>query len=187
MSRFHEASAYMKTAQKLDPLSPLINASMAYPFYFSREYDQAINELLAAVEIDVYFPLSHKLLGDTYVEKGMYPDAISEYQKTIDILGRQPVQLAYLGRAYALSGKKKEALKIIHELEQVSKDCYVSPVSIAAVCTGLGDKDRALDLLEESYRERCNNLVFINVHPAFDNLRSDARFTSLIQRMGFVS
>ena len=187
MSRFHEASAYMKTAQKLDPLSPLINASMAYPFYFSRQYDQAINELLAALEIDFYFPLTHKLLGDTYVEQGKYADAITEYQKTTDLLGRHPVQLAYLGRAYALSGKKDEAVNLIRELDQLSKDNYVSPTSAAVVYMGLGEEDRVFELLEEAYRERCNNLVFINVHPAFDKLRSDTRFISLIQRMGFAS
>jgi hypothetical protein len=51
----------------------------------------------------------------------------------------------------------------------------------------LGEEERAMDLLEESYRDRCNNLVFINVQPAFDNLRSSSRFTGLIQRMGFAS
>jgi len=186
MGRFHDAAAHMKIAQKLDPLSPLINASMAYPFYFSRQYDQAITELLAALEIDIYFPLSHKILGDTYVEKSMYTDAITEYQKTIDLLGRQPVQLAYLGRAYALSGKKNEAVSIIRELETLSRDKYVSPTSTAIVYIGLGEEGQALGLLEEAYRERCNSLVFINVHPAFDKLRSDARFISLVQRMGFI-
>jgi DNA-binding winged helix-turn-helix (wHTH) protein/Tfp pilus assembly protein PilF len=185
MGRFLEASDQMKIAKELDPLSPLINASMAYPFYFSRQYDQAINELLAAIEIDIYFPLSHKILGDTYVEKGMYSDAITEYQKTIDILGRHPSQLAYLGRAYALSGEKKEAAKIINELEKPLNDKYVSPTSAAIAYIGLGEEDRVFELLEESYRERCNNFVFINVHPAFDKLRDDARFISLIDRMGF--
>ena len=187
MGRFSEASDHLKIAQKLDPLSPLINASMAYPFYFSRQYDKAINELLAAVELDIYFPLSHKILGDTFVEKGMYAEAITEYQKTIDLLGREPVQLAYLSRAYALAGKKNEAVKIIHEIEGLSTDNYVSPTSTAIAYIGLGEEDRVFELLEEAYRERCNNLVFINVHPAFDNLRSDSRFISLIQRMGFVS
>jgi DNA-binding winged helix-turn-helix (wHTH) protein/tetratricopeptide (TPR) repeat protein len=187
MSRTREACDQMDIAQKLDPLSPLINASMAYPFYFSRQYDQAINELLVAVDIDVHFPLSHKILGDVYVEKGMYEEAIMEYQKTINLLGRHPSQLAYLGRAYALSGNKTEAVEIIHELEQHSNETYVSPISIAIVCMGLGQEDRALGLLEESYRERCNSLVFINVHPAFDTLRSNTRFINLIQRMGFVS
>ncbi|MGH9878678.1 MAG: hypothetical protein ACRD5H_13665, partial [Nitrososphaerales archaeon] len=187
MGRFYEAGGHLKIAQKLDSLSPLINTSMAYPFYFSRQYDKAIKELLAAVELDIYFPLSHKILGDTYVEKGMYAEAITEYHKTIDILGRQPVQLAYLGRAYALSGKKGEAVKIIRELERLSKGNYVSPISTAIAYVGLGEEDRVFELLEEAYRERCNNLVFINVHPAFDNLRSDSRFISLIQRMGFVS
>jgi DNA-binding winged helix-turn-helix (wHTH) protein/tetratricopeptide (TPR) repeat protein len=186
MGRFQEASAHMKIAQKLDPLSPLINASMAYPFYFSRQYDQSVDELLAALEIDIHFPLSHKLLGDTYIEKGMYADAVVEYQKTIDLAGRQHTLLAYLGRACALSGERDEAIKITRELEDMSKNNYVSPTSIAIVYVGLSDEDRALELLEEAYRERCNNLVFINVHPAFDNLRHNSRFAGLIQRMGFV-
>lgn len=186
MGRFQEAREQIKIAQKLDPLSPLINASMAYPFYFSGQYEKAVDELLAAIEMDAYFPLSHKILGDTYVEKGMYADAITEYQKTIDILGRQPVQLAYLGRAYALSGNKNEALKIIHELEKLSKDNYVSPTSTATVYVGMGEEDRVFSLLEEAYSERCNNLVFINVHPAFEKLRSDPRFISLTQKMGFI-
>ncbi|MEP7341564.1 MAG: hypothetical protein ABI977_27785, partial [Acidobacteriota bacterium] len=109
---------------------------------------------------------------------------ITEYQKTIDILGRQPVQLAYLGRAYALSGNKNEAVNIIHELEKLSHDNYVSPTSTATVYVGLGEEDRVFSLLEEAYSERCNNLVFINVHPAFEKLRSDPRFISLTQRMG---
>jgi DNA-binding winged helix-turn-helix (wHTH) protein/tetratricopeptide (TPR) repeat protein len=185
MGRFSEAKDNLKLALKLDPLSPLINTSMAYPDFFSRQYDQAINELQAAIDLEPHFPLPYKILGDSYTEKGMYKEAIATYKRTIDLIGDQPIHLAYMGRSLALSGKRQEAAKIIRQLKTISNSSYVSPTSFAVVYSGLGEEEQAIDLLEESYRDRCNNLVFINVQPAFDNLRSSSRFTDLIQRMGF--
>jgi len=187
MGRSSEATDNLKIALKLDPLSPLINTSMAYPFFFSRQYDQAINELQAAINLEPHFPLSYKILGDSYTEKGMYEEANAAYKKGIDLTGAHPIQLAYLGRSLALSGKRQEAIKIVHQLKMTSNSSYVSSTSFAVIYAGLGEVEQAMDSLEESYRERCNNLVYINVQPAFDNLRSISRFTDLIQRMGFVS
>jgi DNA-binding winged helix-turn-helix (wHTH) protein/tetratricopeptide (TPR) repeat protein len=184
MGRFSEASDTMRIAQKLDPLSPLIHTSLAYPSYFARDYDQALSQLLTAIEIDSYFPLPYKVLGDVFVEYGEYEKAIAHYQKNIELLGRHPANVAHLGRAYALSGDKTQAIEIIRELESFSKNNYLSPTSIAVIYAGLGENDRAFEYLEEAYRERCNNLVFINVQPTFDKLRSDPRFINLIQRMG---
>lgn len=187
MGRFSEANHNLKIALKLDPLSPLINTSMAYPAFFSRQYDQAINELQAAIDLEPHFSLPYKILGDSYTEKGMYKDAIAAYNKSIDLIGAQPILLAYTGRSFALSGKRQEAAKIIRRLKTISKESYVSPISFAVVYSGLGEEEQAMDLLEESYSDRCNNLVFINVQPAFGNLRSSSRFTDLIQRMGFAN
>jgi hypothetical protein len=53
--------------------------------------------------------------------------------------------------------------------------------------SGLNEKEKAMELLQRSYSDRCNNLVFINVQPVFDGLRSNPVFTDLIQRMGLVS
>lgn len=187
MGRSSEAADNLKIALKLDPLSPLINASMAYPSFFSRQYDQAIKELQAAINLEPHFSLSYKILGDSYTEKGMYEDANAAYIKGIDLTGAHPIQLAYLGRSLALSGKRQEAIKIVHQIKTISNCSYVSPTSFAVIYAGLGEVEQAMDSLEESYCERCNNLVFINVQPAFDNLRSTSRFTDLIQRMGLVS
>jgi serine/threonine-protein kinase len=187
MGRFTEAADNLKIALKLDPLSPLINTSMAYPSFFSRRYDQAIIELQAAIDLEPHFPLPYKVLGDSYTEKGMYEDAIGAYKKAIGLIGANHIQLAYIGRSFALSGKRQEAIKIIDQLKTISNGSYVSPTSLAVIYSGLGEEEQAMDLLEESYRDRCNNLVFLNVQPAFDNLRSSSRFADLIQRMGLVN
>ena len=64
---------------------------------------------------------------------------------------------------------------------------YLAPKpALAVVYSSLNEEEKAIDLLEESYRDRCNNLVFINIQPAFDSLRSNQRFIDLIQRLGLV-
>ncbi len=185
MGRFSEARENLKIALELDPLSPLLNASMAYPSYFSRQYDQAILELQQAIELEPYFPLSYKILGDTYTEKQMYTEARIAYQKSISLIGPHPIQLAYVCRSLALAGDISEAENICRQLKTISETNYVSPTSFAVVYSGLGEKEKALDLLEEAYRDRCNNLVFVNIQPAFDILRATPRFARLIEMMGF--
>jgi DNA-binding winged helix-turn-helix (wHTH) protein/Flp pilus assembly protein TadD len=187
MGRFAEATDNFKIALKLDPLSPLINASMGYPSFFSRQYDQAINELQTAIELEPYFPLAYKLLGDAYTEKRMYEEAYAAYRKAIDLTGAHPIQLAYLCRSLALSGKKEEAINVLHQLKAMSNCSYVSPTSLAVAYSGLNEKEKAMELLERSYSDRCNNLVFINVQPVFDGLRSIPVFIDLVQRMGLAS
>jgi TolB-like protein/Flp pilus assembly protein TadD len=185
MGRFSEANDKLQIALRLDPLSPLINASIAYPYYFSRHYDRAISELQSVIDMEPHFPLSYKILGDSYTEKGEYEDAIRAYNKAIKIIGPHPVQLSYLGRALALSGKKQEAIKILQQLKATSNTSYVSSTSLAVIYASLADGEQAMESLEESYRERCNNLVYINVQPVFDCLCSSPRFIRLIGKMGF--
>lgn len=185
MGRFEEAVTEMQSAAKFDPLSPLIGASMGYPFYFARQYDRAIELYREAIEMDGNFPLAHKAMGDAYVETGLYEEAIEEYQAAIKLLGRHPGQLAYLGRAYALAEYGEEARQIIAEMEELSKHVYVSPTARSIAHLGLGENERALDCLEAAYQERCNNLVYLQVQPTFDNLRSSPRFARIIAQMGF--
>ncbi len=86
--------------------------------------------------------------------------------------------------AYAVSGKTVEARKIITELVELSKKKHVPPFEIALVHIGLGEADRAFELLESAYLERHGLLVYLKVEPIFDGLRSDSRFPSLLRRIG---
>ena len=88
-----------------------------------------------------------------------------------------------LGYAYAVAGKRDEALKILHEQKQLAKHSYISPYNFAIICTGLGDKDRAFEWLEKAYEERSQALVHLKSRPMFDTLRSDPRYTELLWKM----
>ncbi len=92
--------------------------------------------------------------------------------------------LAELGHAYALSGKKSEAEKALKELKDLSKRTYVAAYYIAIVYAGLGEKKEALAWLDKAYADRVCFLIFLNVDPELDSLRSDQRFQDLVRRVG---
>jgi len=184
LGRHEESIAERKRAQELEPLSLLINASLGNAFYLAGEYDQAIEAQRKTLELDPNFFLGHSNLGLAYEAQGMYEKAIEEHQKAVASSGDAILTLASLGHAYAVSGKRAEAQKILDELNNLSKQRYVSPFRIAIIYTGLGKNDQAFAWLEKAYEERDSALNHVKVEPRFESLRSDPRFTALLKKMG---
>ena len=131
--------------------------------------------------------MAHVKLARNLVQQGKYEDAIAEYKQVMNLMGRTSQMLGELGSAYAVSGQRAEALKLLEELKEMSANRYVSPLDFAFIYTGLGDKEQALAYLEKAYQERSTWLMWINVDPHFDPLRSDPRFTDLLRRMNLAS
>ncbi len=92
--------------------------------------------------------------------------------------------LGGLGHAYAVSGKRAEAQKVLAELKDLSKRRYVAPFDVALVYAGLGDKAQALEWLGKAYEDHSQWFVWIKVDPRFDTLRGEPRFQDLLRRMG---
>jgi len=91
---------------------------------------------------------------------------------------------AALGHAYAMSEKTNEANKILSELNEFSKQQYVSPYETAAIYVALGNNEQAVQLLEKACTEHSFHLVNLNVSPRFKSIRSDPRFQDLARRVG---
>lgn len=181
MGRFDEAFREAKRAQEIDPLSLPINANVGVIFSMARQYDQAIEQYQKTIEMDPNFYFTHFLLGLVYVQKGMHDEAVSELQKA-RTLSDYPDTIALLGYTYAVSGKKKEALKLLDEL---SRRRYVQPFAKAMIYTGLGDKDRALEWWEKAYEDRDWHVWVLKEVSFFEPLRSEPRFQDLLRRLGF--
>jgi eukaryotic-like serine/threonine-protein kinase len=182
MGRYDDATEEIKRAQQLDPLSLIINANKGYYLYFARRYDAAIEQYRKTLEIDPNFGVGRFYLAQAYVQKKMYAEAVAEFQKLITSPGEDLETAAALGYAYAQSGRREEAQKILSEMMELSKNRYVSPLYIATVYTGLGAKDQAIEWLNKAYEGRHPGLVLIKVDPMFDSLRADARFQELLKR-----
>jgi tetratricopeptide (TPR) repeat protein len=96
----------------------------------------------------------------------------------------KPLGIAALAHAYALSGKRAEAQKLLAELQELSKQRFVSPASVALIYVALGDKDQAFTWLEKAEKERDGILVRLKVDSRYDSLRSDPRFADLAKHVG---
>jgi serine/threonine-protein kinase len=184
LGRFVEAIAERKRAFELDPLSAGVAADVGYPMYYAGKHDQAVHFYRSALELDPSFFWAHLWIGQAWVQKGMYPEAIAEIKKAVDLSGRSTRPIATLGHAYAMSGQKAEAYKLLNELQARSKQKYVSPYYTALIYAGLGEIDQAFEYLEQAFEERQPYLVLVNVEPVFANLRSDQRFHNLLRRIG---
>jgi tetratricopeptide (TPR) repeat protein len=133
--------------------------------------------------MDRGFSQAHRTIARAFVEQRQYEQAIAEFHEAIASGGIQLLK-AELGHAYAVSGQRKEALKILNELNDVAKQRYVSPYDMAILHIGLGDTDQAFAWLEKSFTERERWMLQLKVAPFLDPLRSDPRFAELVQRVG---
>jgi serine/threonine protein kinase/Tfp pilus assembly protein PilF len=185
--RFDEALKEIETAGKLDPLSLPIADSVGEFLYFARRQDEAIQQFEKTLEMDPNFLATRINLGHAYEQKGMFKEAEQQFVRARQIAGESIDALASLGHTYALSGKTGAALEVLAQLGHLSKNTYVSPYDIAVIHAGLGDLDEAFRWLDKAYREGVEWMIFTNVDPRLDPLRSDPRYTDLITRLGFAA
>jgi len=181
--RTNEGLAEIRRAQELDPLSLPINMTVGWLLCDAQRIDEGIDQLRKTLEMDPAFVVAHVRLGYCYERKGAYDGAIAESQRIFD-LGAKSLGIAGLGRAYAMAGKRNEAQKELAELQELSKQRYVSPGLFALIYAAVGDKDQAFAWLEKAVAEHDLFTARLKVDQRFDPLRSDPRFADLVKRVG---
>ncbi len=182
--RLEEAVQEMKRALELEPASLVMNTFMGATLYYAGRYDEAIDQCRRTVQMDPNFAVAHWHLGLAYEQKQVLDAATEEFKKAISLSGGSPLMRAALGHAYAKSQKKHEANKMLDELNELSKQQYVSAYEVATIYVALGNNEQAFQLLEEAYGEHSFHLVYLNVSPQFKPVSSDRRFQNLVQRVG---
>jgi len=185
MGRVQDSFAQIQKARELDPLSISINFSLGWRLYMARQYDRAIAQLQSTLEMDPTYELPHLVVGQAYGQKGNYSLAIPELEKAVELSHRTPLMLSALAHGYARSGNRKAAEALLTELQTKSTSQYVSPYYFAVVYVGLGKNEQAIDWIEKAFADRSNGLVFLQMEPELDPLRSNPRFLDLQQKLGF--
>jgi serine/threonine protein kinase/tetratricopeptide (TPR) repeat protein len=179
-----EALEEAKQARKLDSFSPIIASHPAWINYLSRNAEGAIREARQALKLDPNFFPSRRYLALGYDLQGKYNDALAELQRAVSSATKSTLVKSELGYAYAKAGRREDALRVIEELQRSPGERRISPFHFALIYIGLGENDRAIDLLEKAYDERVERLVWLRADPRFDPLRLDPRFNDLLTRMG---
>jgi tetratricopeptide (TPR) repeat protein len=152
-------------------------------FYVGR-YDAAIEQLKKTLQMNPKFPLAHLWLGRSYQQKGMFEEAMAEYQATDSALPNWVVTVAGIGNLQGLAKKDADVRVTLAKLDAMSKSKYVTPYGVALVYAGMGNKAQAFRWLEKAFDDRANWLVWLRFDPRWDGLRSDPRYADLLRRIG---
>ena len=129
------------------------------------------------------YPWANSVLGEVYERNGRYAEAITSYRKAIGYYGGSPsLFVGFLGHVYGKDGQTEEAKKILTELQDLSRQQYVSPFALAIIHLGMGQKDQAFALFQEALEERSTQMSFLKYEFRFDPVRSDPRFIALLKK-----
>jgi len=186
--RWDETWAELEKMRQLDPNSPFLSLNEAGIYYHRRDYKSLVQSGQKTVSENPSGWLSHYFLAVGYQGSRKLEEAVTEYKRAIELSQSDSDAVSGLACAYAMMGRRREALTILQQLELQSKGAYTSPYMIAVIYSDLGEKNKAFEFLEKAYQERSPDLAyFLKADLRIDSLRSDPRFIDLLRRMNFPS
>ena len=174
-------------ALELDPLSPVYRTDVGRMHYFVREYDPAIENYRAALEVDPNFFLTHTLLGQAYLQKRMFKPALAALDAAMRLTADSAFALSRLAHGQAVAGDTAKARSLLKRLQAIAKRKYVSAYDHALVHAGLRHEEETFTWLKRALEERSIWLGYLKGEPAFDALRGYLQFQSLLKRIGIMS
>ena len=184
LARHDEAIAEVRLALDLDPLSLIIHTALGDVLFYARRYGEAIDYYRRALEMDSGFLAGHSDLARALEFSRRTEEALAEYEQAIRLAGKSMADpSAGLANVLAVAGRREESLGVLAQLERERADRYVSPWALASIHARLGQSAAALDWLERAEQERDSTLVWLRVHPRFDELRGEPRFQALAARL----
>ncbi len=182
--RLDEGVAQSQLALELDPLSYAVSNDLAVRLYCARRFGESIAQARAALEADPKFFPAHAIIGSALAAQGRYREAVVELETALAVSDEPYSYLrGRLAHAYALAGRREDAVNVVAQMEALGQAGSVSPVHLAYAYTALGDHPHALELLEQAARLRDGDVVFIGVDPIFDPLAPDPRFRAILDRL----
>ncbi len=172
LRRHDESIALARRAQQVDPRVAGPRQTMGRILMYARRYEEAEQQFMAALEITPSSQAAHRLLAGLYQLTGQYEKATSSHQRQWVLGGDTEEEVAGLSDAWAKSGAQGYWQWVLDNRG-----------GTPTVYTNLGDKDQALESLEQDYQERGGGMIWLNANPQNDPLRDDPRFQDLLRRM----
>jgi serine/threonine protein kinase/cytochrome c-type biogenesis protein CcmH/NrfG len=183
MKRYNEALSEGQRALELDPLSMIANYILTSIFWYTQQYDRSIAQARDMLSIYPNSGIGYFCIGQSYLAKKMFAEAIAHYQKAIEL--GDLASLSTLAAAYVLSGNVMKAREILAD----PRTRNLPSSDLGVIYAALGEKDHALELLVKAYEEREIMLLIINASPrgflpAVDSLMADPRYQALMKKIG---
>lgn len=173
-------------ARELDPLSLVIQTTAGNVYASAGRYGEAMANYQEVFKVDPDFPLARLVLGSLYLKTGKQEEALLQFEGVRPMLG--DIVLPYIATAYALQGKRDDALKILAGLEKLAEKGERVEGPISFVYLVLGNKEKALMWLEKVYKSRYINVVhgleWIAL-PKLTGLDSDPEIQHALEKIGY--
>jgi len=170
----------LPTIRQLDPLSPIIASDRGAILYYARQYDRAIEQLRAVLDMDPHFPRAG-LAQSAYLEKGMYAESMAELNRWPH---EGPWYWARVAAHYGRSGQPEEAEAALQKMRQLERQQAVDPLTYAMAYIGMNKEEEAFAYLWKAYEGHSTSLTALKVDPLFDPLRGDPRFQTILRGVG---
>jgi TolB-like protein/DNA-binding winged helix-turn-helix (wHTH) protein len=184
MNRQTEAIEAQKKATALNPyIRPW---ALPRAFLWARQYDAALQDALPRVDAIPDIDYLNFTVARIYYAKKMDKEAAQFLEKSL-LLSNDSKSAPGIKRAYQQGGYRGLVSWQLHQLQIKSKSQFVSPLDQAILYAQLGNREQTFSFLEQSFRKRIPDLVFLQCDPEFDFLHADPRYRSLIQRIGLPS
>jgi serine/threonine-protein kinase len=181
--RYDEGLAMQRHARELDPLSGVHASDLATTLIRAGRYDEAIGEAQRLAEMDPSFALAHSTLGWALIKKGESAEGLGELEHAASLSQGNTLFLSQLGEAYGVTGDTPRAREVLERLHAMAETRFVTPYHFAYVYTGLGEIEKALDLLEVAVEERAGGAYGIKGSFLFTPLRTHPRFLALLRKL----
>jgi tetratricopeptide (TPR) repeat protein len=179
--RFEEGIERIQRTRELDPLSPGVLQALGWCYYQARRFEESIANFRAMLETTPDFPYGLVTYSWILRVSGAADEAVKAAEKALDLSGGGQFYIAALGASYAAAGKQQEAHGVLERLDQMMVHGYVSPYLRALIHLHLGERERALELLQQAHTIRDAWIVWLGVEPQWDPLRGEPAFERILQ------
>jgi TolB-like protein/Tfp pilus assembly protein PilF len=181
--RTDEAASWIRRARELDPVA-VTGANVSWILFQAHRYDESIREARGALAVQPDNAWTMLMLGFALNANHQPDEAVVVLEKALSLSKGSPAVAGVLVRAYALAGRRADALRLLADLKRRKSAGYVPSAAFVNAYLGLGDDEQAFAALEQAVQEKSNILQFVKTHPYFDPIRSDPRFRDLVHRVG---
>ena len=182
--RFDEALQQAHAARDIDPFSLIVNTNIGWILYYAERNEEAVEQLTRTVALDPSYPQAHWRLSEALSAVGRHDEAVREAGELLRLTARSSSSLAHTARALAQAGRAADARRLLDEFVVRARREYVSPGTVPAAYTELGDHEAALRWIERAYSERANAVAYFAVAPWTRPLRAHPRFRALLKEVG---
>jgi Tfp pilus assembly protein PilF len=181
-----EAIVVFNAALRMDPLSALHAGCLGGAQVAAGRIEVAERSFERALELNPNNAVVHSWLGRLREKQGRLDDAVAQWETAARLAGGTALFRGPLGYGYGRIGQTEKAREVLEGLKagQNSMEGYVAEINLARVYAGLGETEKAFEMLEIAVRKREPWILGLRVGPGFDTIRDDPRFADLLRRIG---